>query len=208
MYILTVIRGKSWLRQETYRKLREEMKVLTAQKIYGSLERWDLPERRLADLEREFFVDSHQYWPEDEDRARKQEIENRWRDQSERLETEMETFSKEASSSAGDLLGQVKVENKERFDYREFLRKFAVLKEEMSIDQDSFDYVLYSYGLSLYGNLSLIHIYLNRSGLPLWWTRATCASRLWILSMSFSSAIRTLMVQRSLSLFVLWISPW
>lgn len=156
MYIRTVRRGKSWLRQETYRKLREEMKVLTAQKIYGSLERWDLPERRLADLEREFFVDSHQYWPEDEDRERKQEIENRWRDQSERLETEMETLSKEASSSAGDLLGQVKVENKERFDYREFLRKFAVLKEEMSIDQDSFDYVFYSYGLSLYGNMPLI----------------------------------------------------
>ena len=44
MYIRTVRRGKSWLRQETYRKLREEMKVLTAQKIYGSLERWDLSE--------------------------------------------------------------------------------------------------------------------------------------------------------------------
>ena len=50
----------------------------------------------------------------------------------------------------------MKVENKERFDYREFLRKFAVLKEEMSIDQDSFDYVFYSYGLSLYGNMPLI----------------------------------------------------
>ena len=156
MYIRTVRRGKSWLRQETYRKLREEMKVLAAEKIYGCLERWDLPERRLGELEREFFADSHKYWPEDDDRDRKQEIENRWKDQSERTQTELETFSKEASSAAGDLLGQVKVENRERYNYREFLRKFAVLKEEVSVDQDSFDYVFYSYGLSLYGNMPLI----------------------------------------------------
>ena len=156
MYIRTVRRGKSWLRQETYRKLREEMKVLAAEKIYGCLERWDLPERRLGELEREFFTDSHKYWPEDDDRDRKQEIENRWKDQSERTQTELETFSKEASSAAGDLLDQVKVENRERYNYREFLRKFAVLKEEVSVDQDSFDYVFYSYGLSLYGNMPLI----------------------------------------------------
>ena len=156
MYIRTVRRGKSWLRQETYRKLREEMKVLTAEKIYGCLERWDMPERRLGELEREFFTDSHKYWPEDDDRDRKQEIENRWKDQSERTQTELETFSKEASSAAGDLLDQVKVENRERYNYREFLRKFAVLKEEVSVDQDSFDYVFYSYGLSLYGNMPLI----------------------------------------------------
>lgn len=156
MYIRTVRRGKSWLRQETYRKLREEMKVLTAEKIYGCLERWDLPERKLGELEREFFTDSHKYWPADDDRERKQEIENRWQNQSERTQTELETFSKEAASAAGDLLGQVKVENRERYNYREFLKKFAVLKEEVSVDQDSFDYVFYSFGLSLYGNMPLI----------------------------------------------------
>ena len=72
------------------------------------------------------------------------------------LETEMETFSKEASESSGGLIDQVKVENRERMDYREFLRKFSVLKEEMTVDPDSFDYNFYSYGLSLYGNMPLI----------------------------------------------------
>lgn len=156
MYVRCVRRARSYLREETYRRLRKEMKVLTAEKIYGVLLTWDMAEKEQASMEEEFRTDSHKYWPDDEDQKRKQEIENQWHDQSERMETEMETFSKEASSSAGDLLAQVKVENKERYDYREFLRKFSVLKEEVTIDQDSFDYVFYSYGLSLYGNMPLI----------------------------------------------------
>ena len=53
-------------------------------------------------------------------------------------------------------MGQLRVENRERYDYREFLRKFAVLREEVKADPDSFDYVFYSYGLSMYGNMPLI----------------------------------------------------
>ena len=68
----------------------------------------------------------------------------------------METFSSEESQQAGDLIGQVQVENRDRYDYREFLRKFSVLREEVSVDPDSFDYIFYSYGLSMYGNMPLI----------------------------------------------------
>ena len=57
----------------------------------------------------------------------------------------METFSSEESQQAGDLIGQVQVENRDRYDYREFLRKFSVLREEVSVDPDSFDYIFYSY---------------------------------------------------------------
>ncbi len=53
-------------------------------------------------------------------------------------------------------MDQLRVENRQRYDYGKFLRKFAVLKEEMAVDPDSFDYVFYSYGLRLYGNLPLI----------------------------------------------------
>lgn len=147
---------RSYLRQETYRKLKERMPVLTAEKIYSVLAGLELSERKLAGLEKEFQRDSHQYWPDDSDQKRQQEIENRWKDRSEKTQTQMETFSRDSSSSSGDLLAQVRVENRERFDYRDFLRKFAVLKEEVSVDQDSFDYVFYSYGLSLYGNMPLI----------------------------------------------------
>ncbi len=57
----------------------------------------------------------------------------------------METFSSEESQQAGDLIGQVQVENRDRYDYLG-LRKFSVLREEVSVDPDSFDYIFYSYG--------------------------------------------------------------
>lgn len=146
----------SWLKKETYRKLKEHMKVLTPEKVYHVIKEWQLPEGKLAKLVCEFYVDDHCYWPSDDDNNKKNEIENQWKDNSEQMETDMETFSKESSESSGDLLTQVKVENKERYDYRKFLRKFSVLKEEMAVDPDSFDYVFYSFGLSMYGNMPLI----------------------------------------------------
>ena len=65
----------------------------------------------------------------------------RWQDISEKMQTDMETFSKEAASNTGHFLDQVRVENRQRYDYRSFLHKFAVLKEEVTVDDDSFDYV-------------------------------------------------------------------
>ncbi len=151
-----VLKSQSLRRRETYRRLREVLKVLAAEKVYGVLEGWELTEEELVRLETEFRVDDHSYWPSEDERKKQEEIENRWQDVSGQMETEMETFSKELSSGAGDLIGQLKVENRERFDYRQFLRKFSVLREETSVDEDSFDYVFYTYGLSLYGNLPLV----------------------------------------------------
>ena len=71
----------------------------------------------------------------------KSEMNQRWQDISEKMQTDMETFSKEAASNTGHFLDQVRVENRQRYDYRSFLRKFAVLKEEVTVDDDSFDYV-------------------------------------------------------------------
>lgn len=156
MHHRAVRRAQSWTRQDTYRRLKEEMKVMTAEKIYGALSRWNLSEKKMQQMIGEFCVDDHGHWPEDDDRNKKNEIENKWKNQSEQMETDMDTFSKEESSNSGDLLKQIKVENKERFDYRQFLRKFSVLREEMTVDEDSFDYGFYSYGLRLYGNMPLI----------------------------------------------------
>ena len=115
-----------------------------------------LEEKKIKELQMEFRVDDHQYWPEDPKQDLHQEVENKWKNISEKTETDMETFSSEESQQAGDLIGQVQVENRDRYDYREFLRKFSVLREEVSVDPDSFDYIFYSYGLSMYGNMPLI----------------------------------------------------
>ena len=149
-------KSQSWIRQRTYRDLKEEIKVFTAEKIYGVLVRWKLSDREMERMIREFTVDDHKYWVKDEDDEKQSEMNQRWQDISEKMQTDMETFSKEAASNTGHFLDQVRVENRQRYDYRSFLHKFAVLKEEVTVDDDSFDYVFYSYGLRLYGNMPLI----------------------------------------------------
>ena len=72
------------------------------------------------------------------------------------MQTEMEAFASEASEDGKELHRQIAAENRERYDYRDFLRKFSVLKETVQVDPDSFDYVFYSYGMELYGNMPLI----------------------------------------------------
>ena len=151
-----VLKSRSFLRRETYRKLRKEYPVLTAERIYRCLDNWKLTEKEVEKLESEFRLDDHSRWPAEEDRKRQNEIENRWQDIREQMETDMETFSKDAAEQSGHLMEQVKVENRLRYDYRQFLRKFSVLREEMRVDDDAFDYTFYCYGLSVYGNMPLI----------------------------------------------------
>lgn len=108
-------------------------------------------------LKREFCTDDHSLW-EQEQKNKKSPSPQRqhWEDLRDRMQTEMETFSKEASDDARSLQEQLQAENRKQYDYREFLRKFSVLKEEMQVDMDSFDYIFYNYGMELYGNMPLI----------------------------------------------------
>lgn len=151
--------SRSLLRREAYRKLELEGKTLHAEQILKILLKWQLDEKGLEKLEQEFYVDDHQYWAAHQPNKKPDlnfSLQKKWQDIAEQMETDMETFSKEASEKNGDLLGQMKIENREKHDYRSFLKKFSVLREEMGVDVDSFDYTFYSYGLALYGNMPLI----------------------------------------------------
>ena len=149
--------SRSLLRRETYRKLEAGDNVLNAERILRRLKEWELSEKELSALEEEFYVDDHRYWENHmPEKQPDPELNRKWKEIDEKMETDLETFSKEASEQSGNLLGELKVETRERHDYRDFLRKFSVFREEMGVDPDSFDYGFYSYGLSLYGNMPLI----------------------------------------------------
>ena len=85
-----------------------------------------------------------------------QELEGEWKETSRRMEAEILASGKEASKESGSLDRILSISNRRRTDYREFLRKFAVLREVTSVDPDSFDYGFYNYGLEVYGNMPLI----------------------------------------------------
>ena len=151
--------GISRRRKDWYETIGRSMKAMTAERVYKLLEEMNLSPEAVLSLQEEFNIDDHSLWPGNDPQADPPAVkmlQDRWQDISEKTETNMETFSSEQASGAGDLLEQMKAENRERMDYRDFLRRFAVWREEVKIDPDSFDYVFYTYGLSLYGNLPLI----------------------------------------------------
>ena len=79
-----------------------------------------------------------------------------WEEISKQIEMNLETFSKEWGDEAGSFIASLKVANRKRYDYSEFLRRFTMLSEEMKVNDDEYDYVFYTYGLELYGNMPLV----------------------------------------------------
>lgn len=162
MHHRSIRMGVHPFRRAVYDELRKTLKVLTAEGIYRELTKADYRPEQRARMVQEFCIDDHTYWPASpEEEGPKPpsplmaKLKKHWKDVSDRMQTEL-SIGREAGTEDGDLSDELAVENRERYDYRTFLKKFAVLKEEMQIDPDSFDYVFYSYGLQMYGNMPLI----------------------------------------------------
>lgn len=160
MHHRSIRMGVHPFRKVLYAELGGKLKVLTAEGIYKVLTEKKLEPGQVMRLEQEFCIDDHTCWPAPPDGKKPptsmmQNLQKKWQDISEKMQTELQ-MGTEQNHGDGELLGELQVENRERYDYRAFLRKFAVLKEEMQVDQDSFDYVFYTYGLLLYGNMPLI----------------------------------------------------
>lgn len=146
-------RPLSWLRTKTYEELEKEG-VVSAAGICRYLGK--LPEEHLEELHREFFTDSHQYWPEQENGTPQgAQAREMWDKISRQSRMEMEKRGKEPEEGE-ELLAKELKSQKSRRSYREFLRKFAVLREEMHCDPDEYDQNYYTYGLRVYGNMPLI----------------------------------------------------
>ena len=84
------------------------------------------------------------------------DLEAEWKEISERVKVDLETSSKEWGDRSSNLMQNITEVNRETYDYADFLQKFAVMGEEMRINDDEFDYIFYTYGLQLYGNVPLV----------------------------------------------------
>lgn len=143
-------------RREFFLRLNRELRVHTAQGIYRFLQSLTLTPAMRQRLREEFYVDDHRFWKNDDSPQTSTQRQNRWNDNREKMQTNMETFSQDETEDSQNFMEQIQVENRDRYDYKHFLRKFSVLKEELLVDPDSFDYGFYTYGLSLYGNMPLV----------------------------------------------------
>lgn len=84
------------------------------------------------------------------------ELARAWEDVSRQMQVELETRLVRQGEGAGHLTQALRAANRETGDYGAFLRRFAALHEALGVNDDEFDYIYYTYGLSRYGNLPLI----------------------------------------------------
>lgn len=159
---------QSEFRSSWYERLERELKVVTAEGIYRILTSKEMNADEFVKIQLEFLVDDHAFWKgkKDNDDENKQNqgmnqqpqspFLEMWKEVAEKTATNLETFSKNIGKEAKGLLRSMKIANRKQYDYKEFLRKFAVTREMMEVDDDSFDYAYYTYGLQLYHNMPLI----------------------------------------------------
>ncbi|MDO5154512.1 MAG: VWA-like domain-containing protein [Eubacteriales bacterium] len=101
-----------------------------------------------------FQVDNHDFWRG----TAKEEViisEKEWKKISERIKTDLKTFSKDKANSES-LQQNLEEATRQHYDYRSILERFMVSGEELHVNDDEFDYIYYTYGLATYGNLPLI----------------------------------------------------
>ncbi len=132
--------------------LREDAGGLTAEKIYRYLKYNPLTSGEKAEYAKLTLKDVHTLWKPGE------EIQldlDEWKKISERIRAEIKAFTKEKSGT--DTLSENLDETtKDKYDYADILRRFTVMGENITVNEDEFDYIYYTYGLNTYGNLPLI----------------------------------------------------
>lgn len=156
-------------------KIAARVGAITAERVYRDLLEQKLDDTGRIQIGQLFARDDHSIWAAEQEEHSGQDnpndseaptpltqsgdsdrVQDDWRKMSERIQTDLETTSKQIGDTAGELTQNLRACNRERYDYADFLRRFATLGEVMQLDNDAFDYVFYTYGLELYENMPLI----------------------------------------------------
>lgn len=152
-----------------YRRLRAEKLPMEER----SLALWlgGREEEELRTLEDAFREDDHSRWfsSRREEPGRGMELSmpaaelercadalERWREAFERLELRKTEERRQSGGSIGAKTQAIVLEKERGHDYRQFLKLFAVEREELLPDMDSFDYIPYDYSRRLYKELVLL----------------------------------------------------
>ena len=168
-------------KQQELRRYTGKNGLMTASRLYARLREHPLSENKLKELETMFRRDDHSLWQfpvtdtasegesditsvlletsdETPESSALTDSDNRrfWKYVAERIQTDLETASVKYATIAEALLQNLRDVNRERHNYADFLREFATSGEKMKLDEDEFDYVYYTYGMTLYKNMPLI----------------------------------------------------
>ena len=151
-------RDRMPVRQNFIAECSGEMKVVTAEGVYRKLQREERDRLQLGTLDAAFRVDDHRLWIPQNERQRQQreQQEQKWDNMARRTMSLMKTMFRENMGKGREVMDRLEVAVRDDVDYRSFLRRFAAPREVMETDPDAFDYIYYTYGLELYGNMPLV----------------------------------------------------
>lgn len=116
----------------------------------------------LLKIQQEFTVDCHAYWYEQKKKHGRIAEDNRenmvetWENLRQNISMQMQGRGLHAGRQGGAGTDVYQSVHKKTYDYRKFLKQFAVCREEMQLDMESFDYIPYTYGLARYGDVLLV----------------------------------------------------
>lgn len=126
-----------------YQELLKEQKSCTEQHSAAST---DLPVN---------VSDDHQFWKKANRQALLDQMKNIWNNS--HGSGGLGLYGSDGRGSApGNMQEEIFLREKHRYDFRRFLKRFAIHREELHTDTESFDYIPYIYGLEHYGNMPLI----------------------------------------------------
>ena len=158
--------------QNALQDIQKHAGKLTAEKIYHYLRTASISASELQRFAALFSVDDHTVWylpdsveitvgtgnsdesPNGTGKANTtlsaSALSADWKDIAEKMQMDLETFSKQRGDQAGNMMQNLRSVNREKYDYTAFLKKFAVTGEAMKINDDEFDYIFYTYGMQLF----------------------------------------------------------
>ena len=138
--------------RQILKNISKNVRMLTAEAIYRELLINPLSKVDRIKFEELFALDRHVYWHKKNDYEVSLQD---WKKLSERIKTDLKSFSKEGNKSES-LIKNLEVATKEKQDFGRLLEQFSVMGEEITVNDDEFDYIYYTYGLKTYGNMPLI----------------------------------------------------
>ncbi len=134
--------------------LREDIGMLSVEKIYRYFRKNPLTPSRVLEYERAFARDDHSMWRTSAE-AEMVISEEEWKKISRQVLTEIKNFSEKGTSSES-LEKNLSEGAAIKYDYAKLLQRFLVNGESNRLSEDEFDYIYYTYGLEKYDNMPLI----------------------------------------------------
>ena len=150
-------------------ELKKKFDVLTAENIYNYY-RWHPKEsKELQQNAGLFHMDNHQFWADyrnlisrdnfsdsDKKEGKGENSKKFWDKVGKTVMLDVQSFDKFQELVPGSAIDNIKNIKREKYNYTEFLKRFTKLNEEIRVNQEEFDYIYYTYGMKLYGNMPLI----------------------------------------------------